>query len=90
MKGKCNEYAVGLTFGLLLGSMHLGWAVLVSLGYAQGFLDWIYGLHFLDNPFTVMEFEVTKAVMLVVVTSLVGYAVGYAGAWVWNRIGAKK
>lgn len=90
MKGKCNEYAVGLTFGLLLGSMHLGWAVLVSLGYAQGLLDWVYSLHFLDNPFTVTEFQMPNAVMLVVVTSLVGYAAGYAGAWVWNRIGAKK
>ncbi|MEK7119286.1 MAG: hypothetical protein AAB457_01290 [Patescibacteria group bacterium] len=90
MKGKCNEHAVGLTLGVVVGSMHLGWAIVVALGYAQGLLDWIYSLHFLDNPSTVTEFQMQKAVMLVIVTSLVGYVVGYVGTWVWNRVGAKK
>ena len=90
MKGKCNEHAVGLTLGVVVGLMHLGWAIVVALGYAQGLLDWIYSLHFLDNPSTVTEFQMQKAVMLVIVTSLVGYVVGYVGTWVWNRVGAKK
>lgn len=90
MKGKCNEHAVGLTLGVVVGLMHLGWAIVVALGYAQGLLDWIFGLHFLDNSFTVMEFQMQEAVLLIVVTSLVGYVAGYAGTWVWNRVGAKK
>lgn len=90
MKGKCSEHAVGLTAGALVGSMHVGWAVMVALGYAQGLLDWVYRLHFLDDPFTVMEFQMQNAVMLVVVTTLVGYVAGYAGTWVWNKVNAKK
>ncbi|MBI5449179.1 hypothetical protein HY948_02570 [Candidatus Gottesmanbacteria bacterium] len=90
MKRKCNEHAVGLTAGVLVGSMHLGWAVMVSAGYAQGLLDWMYNLHFLDNPFVVLEFQMSNAVILVAVTSVVGYAAGCGSAWVWNRLGAKQ
>ncbi|MBI5619777.1 hypothetical protein HY950_02335, partial [Candidatus Gottesmanbacteria bacterium] len=66
------------------------WAILIATGYAQGLLDWIFDLHFLENPYMVTEFAADKAVLLVVVTFTVGFAGGYVFAWLWNTVGKKK
>lgn len=87
---KLSGNFVGLITGSFLGLVHLLWAVLVALGYAQGLLDWILGLHFLDNPYTVGEFAVSRALTLVVVTFVVGYVAGYLFTIIWNMMGKKK
>ena len=83
---KCDEKKVAMTFGLLVGSMHLVWAVIVASGLAQSLLDFIYGLHFLNNPFTVNPFDLTNAIILVLFTTVVGYIVGWVGTWLWNKV----
>ena len=67
MKGKLNAASVGLGVGAFAGLVHLVWALLVAAGYAQGWLDWIFNLHFLDNPFMVDVFDLGRATTLVVV-----------------------
>lgn len=81
---------VALSLGLLMGLFHLVWSILVMLGSAQALLDWIYGLHFLNNPFMVSQFEITKAATLVIVTFAVGYVAGWVFAWIWNMWAKKK
>ncbi len=75
-----------LIVGSFAGLVHLLWAVVVMLGFAQGWLDFIFSLHFLNNPYTVNSFEVTRAVMLVVVTFVCGYIGGWVFAWLWNSL----
>ncbi|MBI3385823.1 hypothetical protein HY031_01930 [Candidatus Gottesmanbacteria bacterium] len=86
MKGKLNGNTVGMIVGAFLGLLHLGWSVLVSMGLAQGLLNWIFDLHMLSNPYVVMQFDMTKAVTLVIFTSVVGYVDGWVFSWIWNMM----
>ncbi|MDP3973747.1 MAG: hypothetical protein Q8P92_02855 [Candidatus Daviesbacteria bacterium] len=83
---KLNPNKVALTLGLMIGGGHLGWSLLVALGLAQPLLDFIFSIHMVANPYQVTGFDITKALMLVVITFGVGYGVGYIFANVWNKI----
>lgn len=85
-----NPNTIGLIVGSFVGFMHLLWALLVMLGLAQLILDFVYGIHFLNNPFSVTAFDITKAVILVVVTFIVGYVGGYVFTLIWNRVVKEK
>lgn len=75
---------LALVVGSLIGIMHLLWSILVATGFAQGFLNWIYGLHFLNNPFTVAPFNFSTAIFLVVFTFVVGYVAGWFFGLIWG------
>lgn len=79
-----------LIFGTFAGFMHLVWSLVVALGFAQVWLDFILSLHFLNNPYTVANFDLTKALTLVLVTFVVGYVVGWVFAYIWNMLLKKK
>ncbi len=83
---KLNTSKTALTLALLIGGAHLGWSVLVALGLAQALLDFIFWVHMIANPYQVTGFNLTQAGILLVVTSAVGYAVGWIFATVWNRV----
>ena len=84
--GSLNKNQVGLAVGGLLGLVHLVWALLVAVGLAQSLLDFIFGLHFLRNPYTVELFRFGTAILLVIVTAIVGYVFGWLFAMIWNRL----
>lgn len=86
---KFNPFTVGLYTGLLIGFCHLIWVILVALGLAQRWMDFIFSLHFLNNPFQVGVFNMTTAVILVIMTFVVGYGFGWIATRVWNRIQRK-
>ena len=81
-----NKHKAGLTLGALLGFVHLVWGIMVAFGFAQTYLNWIFGLHFLNNPFEVGVFSLTTAATLVVVTFVVGYIVGWLFAYFWGMV----
>ena len=87
---KVNLMTTALFGGFLLGGLHLLWALLVLVGWAQMLLDFVFSLHFLDNPYFVNEFDLGRAIMLVVVTFGVGYFVGWVSGVLWNMLGAGK
>ncbi len=76
--------------GSFLGIFHLLWAILVAVGFAQPLLDFIYKIHFLNNPFTVGPFDILNAGLLVVITFLVGYIAGWFLTFLWEMIKGKK
>jgi len=86
---KFNPFTVGLYTGLLISFCHLIWVVMVALGLAQGWMNFIFSLHFLNNPFQVGGFNIATAVVLVIVTFVVGYGFGWIATWVWNRMQKK-
>ena len=86
---KLSEHQTGLVLGAFFGLMHAVWALVVFLGFAQTWLDFVLGLHFLENPFVVSSFDMQKAVMLVAVTAGVGYIAGFVFAKVWNLVMTK-
>jgi hypothetical protein len=81
-----NKNRTGLIVGAFSGSWHFLWSLLVGIGFAQSFLDWIYRLHFLSNPFHVAEFNVLTAALLVIISFSAGYVMGWFFALIWNAL----
>ncbi len=81
-----NKNKVALVLGSFVGLVHLGWSLLIAFGWAEPLINFIYKMHSLNNPFTVMPFDLMRSVELVVITFLVAYVVGYVFATIWNKI----
>ncbi len=79
-------HKVGLAFGAFLGAVHLLWSVLVFLGWGQPLLDFIFSLHMIHPVYEVGPFDVMMAGSLVVVTAIIGYALGYVMTLFWNKV----
>ncbi len=81
-----NPNKTGLALGGLMGLWHFVWGLFVAFGIAQMLIDFIYSIHFLNNPFIVNSFNVVLWLTLIVVTTVVGYIFGYVFAIIWNKI----
>ena len=81
-----NVNKVGLTVGAFAGLAHLVWGLLISLGWAQGYLDFMMGLHSLNNPYEVASFNLGQTIMLIIVASILGYVVGSVFASIFNKL----
>ena len=81
-----NKNKVGLTFGIISGVCHLFWSVLVFTELAQPLIDFIFKIHMIEATHIVGNFNSMYAVSLVVITSIIGYIVGYIFASVWNKV----
>lgn len=80
-----NKNKTGLAIGFFLGFVHLIWGVLVALGIAQVLLDFILKVHMISLPMTVGPFSLTKAIVLIIVTFVIGYIFGWLVAFFWNK-----
>lgn len=83
-----NAQKAGLTLGALFGLIHLVWSLLVAFGWAQAYLDFVLGMHMLQNPYVVQVFSAGKAIVLIVITAVIGYVVGWVFAKLWNKFHA--
>ena len=83
-----NRHKLGLLFGSFLGLCHFVWALLVLSGMAQTLTDWIFRLHFIQPPYTILPFNLGAAVGLILVTSVTGYLSGWVLGATWNWLRA--
>lgn len=81
-----SPHKAGLALGGTLGAWHLLWSVLVLMGWGQFCIDWIFRLHFIEPPYTVGPFVPMLAVGLIIVTSLLGYLLGWIFGSLWNWV----
>jgi hypothetical protein len=81
-----NPKKVALAFGKTVGLIHLVWAVFVGLGWAQGIIDFSMWAHMVSAPVTVQAFDISAALAVIIVASLIGAVVGYVFALLWNRL----
>lgn len=81
-----NSNKAGLVFGALLGGWHFLWSILVALHWAQPVIDFIFWIHFIKPVYVIEDFAFGRAVILVAVLAVLGYAIGYSFAFLWNRI----
>ena len=81
-----NPVRTGVAFGSLIGLWHLAWAALVAVGWAQPLLDFILWIHFVQMSVTVGPFDPGRALLLVVVTFVVGFVAATLFAVIWNRL----
>ena len=77
---------VAIYTGLITAGLHLLWSILIALGIGQVYLDWILGLHFIENPYIVKPFNFGTMVMLLLVTFVAGFVLGWVGTIFWNRM----
>ena len=75
----------GLVLGSLLGGVHVLWALLVAGGVAQPLMDFIFWLHFIRPVYVIEGFDPLRAAGLVLLTAMIGYAMGSALAFLWNQ-----
>ncbi len=83
-----NRHKLGLVFGTFLGVWHFVWAWLVLSGMAQSLMNWIFRLHFIEPPYTIMPFNFGVAIALIALTSITGYLSGWLLAAIWNWLRA--
>ena len=81
-----NPKKVALVGAVMLGGWHILWSLLVLVGWAQPLVDFSMWAHMVHTAVIIGPFEVGAAVTVIVVASLVGYAVGYIVATVWNKV----
>lgn len=79
-----NKNKLGLVVGGASAIMHAVWAAMVFAKVAKPFTGWILGLHFMTFQYSINPFVLTKALMLVVATGIIGYLVGWVSGWLWN------
>ncbi|HAF03173.1 MAG TPA: hypothetical protein DCO65_07000 [Spartobacteria bacterium] len=77
---------IGLVIGALIGGWHLFWSLLVAIGWAQPFIDFIFWAHMIRSIYVVKAFDPVAALTLIVITSVIGYVFGYVGAVFWNKL----
>lgn len=86
---KLDIYKTAMTVGLFFSGAHVVWSLLILFGWAQPLLNFIFWAHMVENPYTVVGFDLTKTLTLIVVTFAVGFVVGKVFAWIWNKMHAK-
>ena len=77
---------VGLVIAALIGGWHFVWVILVVLGWAQPIINFIFWAHMIRPVYVVGPFDPKAAVTLLVITFFSGYAFGYLGGSLWNRL----
>jgi hypothetical protein len=76
----------GVVAGLVFAGWHFFWSALVAGDVAQPLIDFAFWMHFIKPVYVVESFEPVRAVLLVIVTGLVGYVLGCSFGLLWNRV----
>jgi hypothetical protein len=84
--GTVNPNKAGLVLGALGGGWHFLWALLVAASWAQAVINFVFWMHFLSPPYVVKPFQPGVSLILIVVTTALGYAMGYILGVLWNLI----
>jgi hypothetical protein len=85
---RLSTITTGLVFGAMMGGMHLIWSLLVAAGWGQWIMNFIFWIYFIKPIDLIEPFESTRAIWLVVTTSIMGFMLGWAAARLWNRLRA--
>jgi hypothetical protein len=81
-----NPVRAGLVLSAVIGLWHLSWSLLVALGWAQSFVDFIFWIHFVKPVYVVETFNPGRAAILVAVTAAIGFVIGSVFAVLWNWV----
>lgn len=78
-----------MSVGAVIGLYHLVWVILVAVGLAKPFLDFVLRLHFIQFDYEMAPFDVATAAGLLALTFSIGAAFGLVFALVWNWLAGR-
>jgi len=81
-----NPNKAGIALGTVLGGWHLLWVILVAIGWAQAAINFVFWLHFIKPIYVVEPFNPAVALLLIAVTAVTGYTIGFTLVAFWNWI----
>ena len=81
-----NQRKTGLALGTFAAFVHVVWVFLVALGWAEPWINFVYRMHFINNTFTIMSFDLGRGIGVIVIAFIMGNIVGNIFAFVWNKI----
>jgi hypothetical protein len=84
--GAIRPNRAGLVLAMLFGGWHLMWSLLVAVGWAQPLIDFIFWVHFIKPVYVIQSFNAGIALLLIVVTAAIGYAMGWISGVLWNKL----
>ena len=79
-----SKNKTGMVLGVFVALLHIVWALLVGVGVAQTYLDWILPMHFIGLVVPLIEFSWLSALILAVLAFIGGYVIGWLFAALWN------
>ena len=87
-----DKNKIGLAVGFFMALAHAVWSLCVAVipSYLQTFLDWVFKLHAIEPVWILTAFNFMNAILLVIVTFIFGYIVGFVFAWLHNLVHKKK
>lgn len=88
-KDGLSKCQLGLALGVFVALMHAAWALLVAAGVGQGILDWIFPMHFLNSVYTILDFNLLNALILIIMAFVGGYVMGWVFAAIYNIVKKK-
>ena len=83
---KTFPLSLGMTVGAFAGFVHVVWSVMAAAGWAQAWVNWVAKLHFTPPPVRVTAFDLGTAIVLVIVTTFVGFVAGYIFGTLWTAV----
>lgn len=83
-----TKNTLGLVVGLFFAIVHAVWSVAVALipGPLQAFINWVLALHHVSLVMVMMPFVLSNAIILVILTFVVGYIFGWLIAFLSERL----
>ena len=79
-----KRHSLGMTLGTVALIVHFVWLAMVWTDVAKPFLDFIFLVHHLTVSYNIIDFSVIRAIILLLITFLGGYALGFILASFWN------
>ena len=86
MSARMSVGKTGLVLGVVMGGWHAVWSALVAIGWAQPVIDFVFWMHFIKPIYVIEPFEIERAAILIVVTTVVGGLIGSIFASIWNAL----
>ena len=86
MDERLSAWRAGFVLSIVTGGFHLGWTILVWLGWAQPVIDFVLWAHFIRPIYVIEPFNIGRAVLLVAMTTGSGLITGSVFAAVWNAL----
>ena len=86
MSARMSVGKTGIVLGAVIGGWHVVWSMLVAIGWAQPVIDFVFWMHFIKPVYVIEPFEIGRAAILLIVTTVVGVLVGSIFASIWNAL----